>query len=628
MLLERYALESLNVCAQADWTPYPTASQRTPWESLPAEARQAMLDAGEAALQQEWQPLLASDFLKFATTGSRLAYETPYFRRRHLVNTLALAECIEGKGRFLEHLVDGLWLICEESYWGIPAHLYAQRASIGLPDVTEPTVDLFVAETAMDLAYIDYLLADQLESISPLICPRIAAEIQHKLLIPNLERDDFWWMGNIPERYLNNWTPWICSNWLACILFIEPDPALRRQMVHKAMHSLDAYLTGQPDDGGCDEGPNYWGRAGASVYDCLELLDQATGGQVKLFDQPKIQEMGRFIYRTQIEDNYYVNFADASAIVKPDAALIYRYGQAIDDATMTTFGAWVFQKLLADQYDTSIPIIDGPMRKLRSLFATGEIMQVQAAPPQPRDVWLPDVQVMIARDQAGSAEGFYVAAKGGHNNESHNHNDIGEFIVYMDGLPILIDAGVEDYSRKTFSPQRYEIWAMQSAYHNLPTIDGVQQAPGQEFAARSVQYDVDDSGAEFSLDIAAAYPPEAGLKQWQRVVRLQRGQQVEIEDQYTFDRAPGTLTLSLLTACAAAVTRPGEIALTPADLIDGRKSGTAHLTYDADLFTPSVEGVAITDHRMHGCWGDEVRRIVLTVNQPQSQGKWQLQIKR
>ncbi len=88
----------------------------------------------------------------------------------------------------------------------------------------------------------------------------------------------------------------------------------------------------------------------------------------------------------------------------------------------------------------------------------------------------------------GSARGLTVAAKGGHNDESHNHNDVGEFVVYCDGKPLLIDAGVETYSRKTFSPQRYEIWTMQSAYHNLPTIDGVQQAPGAAFAARDVTY--------------------------------------------------------------------------------------------------------------------------------------------
>ena len=69
---------------------------------------------------------------------------------------------------------------------------------------------------------------------------------------------------------------------------------------------------------------------------------------------------------------------------------------------------------------------------------------------------------------------------------------------------------METYTRKTFSAQRYEIWTMQSAYHNLPTINGVMQKDGREFAARDVRYRADERIAELSMDIAAAYPKEAG----------------------------------------------------------------------------------------------------------------------
>ena len=83
----------------------------------------------------------------------------------------------------------------------------------------------------------------------------------------------------------------------------------------------------------------------------------------------------------------------------------------------------------------------------------------------------------------GSAEGLCLAAQGGTNGQSHNHNDVGNFVVYADGLPAIIDVGVETYTAKTFSSPRYGIWTMQSAYHNCPTIDGVMPATlmvGQE----------------------------------------------------------------------------------------------------------------------------------------------------
>ena len=70
--------------------------------------------------------------------------------------------------------------------------------------------------------------------------------------------------------------------------------------------------------------------------------------------------------------------------------------------------------------------------------------------------------MMAAREKPGSSEGLYVAAEGGHNAQSHNHNDVGNVIVFADGRPVLVDAGVEEYTSKTFSSRRYEIWTMQS----------------------------------------------------------------------------------------------------------------------------------------------------------------------
>lgn len=160
-------------------------------------------------------------------------------------------------------------------------------------------------------------------------------------------------------------------------------------------------------------------------------------------------------------------------------------------------------------------------RAIPGLFVLSDALAQPGQPSLLRDVWLPDIQVMAARDAEGNSNGFYLAAKGGHNDESHNHNDIGNFVVFIDGRPLLVDAGVETYTARTFSDRRYEIWTMQSAYHSLlPTIDGVQQAPGATFAARNVVYAMDDAIAALTLDIAAAYPPTAKLASWRRTVTL------------------------------------------------------------------------------------------------------------
>jgi len=148
-------------------------------------------------------------FLDYVRDGNRRRYEKLLFSRRGKLVLLVLGELLEGHGRFTDAIADGLWLICEESYWGVPAHVGAQKRGAGLPDVTEPTVDLFAAETGALLAWTNYLRGDRLDAVHPLVHERLRLEVDRRILTPNLDRDDFWWMGFTP-REVNN--PWINSN--------------------------------------------------------------------------------------------------------------------------------------------------------------------------------------------------------------------------------------------------------------------------------------------------------------------------------------------------------------------------------------------------------------------------------
>ena len=133
--------------------PFPVLEDRQPWEALPSDARAALVEKGATQLQKPWDVLPATLFLEFQRDGNRSRYEAVRDRRRQKLQDLVIAECLEGKGRFLDEIANGVWLTCEESFWGVPAHLGAQKAGVGLPDVSEPIVDLFAAETASLLAW-------------------------------------------------------------------------------------------------------------------------------------------------------------------------------------------------------------------------------------------------------------------------------------------------------------------------------------------------------------------------------------------------------------------------------------------------------------------------------------------
>ena len=73
-----------------------------------------------------------------------------------------------------------------------------------------------------------------------------------------------------------------------------------------------------------------------------------------------------------------------------------------------------------------------------------------------------------------------LAVQAGNNNFSHNHNDTGSFIYYKNGNPLIIDVGVEEYSEKSFSKDRYTIWTMRSTYHNLSNFEDCEQIEGKD----------------------------------------------------------------------------------------------------------------------------------------------------
>jgi hypothetical protein len=600
-----------------DYHPFPTWHEQPAWQALSDSVRHFYIKQAEELLNYQWPALPATLYLEFKRDGNRNHYEEPHFDRRTRLGQLIIGECMEGRGRFLDDIANGIWVICEESFWGLPAHMSAQKAGVGLPDVAEPIVDLFAAETAGLMAWAHYLLGSELDKVSPLLRSRMKLEIERRLLQPCRERE-FDWMG-FPDRTPNNWNPWINSNWLTCVLLMEKDPERRVQDVTKILRSLDRFLAGYGDDGGCDEGPGYWGRAGASLFDNLELLYGASHGALNFYHVPLVQEIGRYLYRVHIADRYFVNFADGPGILSPSSELVYRFGKRIDDPLMMNLGLFLPRTM-------GIGRIGSLGRELPGLFEAPPGPNPACRAPLVRDHFFKDIQVMIARSIAGSSRGLYVAAKGGHNDESHNHNDVGHYIIYQEGQPMIVDAGVGTYTAKTFSAKRYEIWTMQSAYHSLPTIDGVMQKNGREFQATDVRYTCTDKMAKLQLDMAAAYPAEAGLKSWLRSIELLRGQEVRIQEHYDLTTPAQEITLSLLTPCTIVVDRPGQARLT-STMAGQQKPAELTLVYDASVFQIKTEAIPLDDERLKSTWGGQLMRILLIAAKPPQRAEWVVRFK-
>jgi hypothetical protein len=600
------------------WRPFPPVSDRAAWDAVHPPTGEALLAAGAAALARPWPVLTAGEYLRFRADGDRVGYEEPYFARRARLAAAVLDAGLRGTGQDgpdaarLAEIADGAWLLCEETSWCLPAH-----SPSPLPDPADPCIDLFAAETAGLLAWTDLLAGDLIDGQ---VRSRLRAEVRRRVLAPYRARDDWHWFGvHLTKAGLNNWTPWIHSNLLVASLLLDADRDDIVTTAQRAVGALDRYLDFTPADGGCDEGIGYWWRAGASLFECLRTLESACGTDTGVFGLPRIRAIAAYPVLAHIGGDWHVNFADGPARLRSGTPwLLHAFGRAVNDADIVRHA-----RALRGDDPSLVPTGPPPDtslgRVLGALFDADWAGQAPRTFPRPGQAWLPDTGILVARGRPGAASGLFLAAKAGHNAESHNHNDVGSFVVALDGRPLLIDVGVGVYTRRTFGPDRYQIWSMQSSWHNVPEVDGVPQRAGRSFAAADVKAALSADTAELTMDLAPAYPADAGIGTWQRAFRLDRVRRsVTIDDAWELSRDPERVVLHLMTATEPRQGEDGRL------LVPGE--GRDLVVACPGTLTASVERRPVSDPKLAATWGEAVWRTTLTVRSPGRRGEIHLEV--
>ncbi len=568
------------------YRPFPPARDRAAWGRLGPEAAR-LVAIGEAALDTPWPDLPGALFAEFCETGDRIGFETPYFTRRRKLNALALAEAVEGQGRFLPEIEAGIALICAEAGWQLPAHNSNERGGeiFPQPDPARPVVDLFAAETAAQLATLSHLFVGEL---APETRTRVAWEVAARVLRPYLG-GRFWWMGLDGGR-MNNWTVWCTQNVLVAAFLTDCDEAAQKAVLKQSAFSLDAFLAEYGEDGACPEGVYYYRHAALCLFGALRIFNVVTGGALSaVYASEKLRNIAEFIAFAHIGGDAYANFGDAAAVMAPCSAREFLAGRDVGSPALCSFAAGHFGSAFEATDDINLH------DRLVCLFAERDI-RTDAPAPQPLEGFKPSIGMFMARGAT-----FTVAAKAGHNGDDHNHNDVGSVIVYKHGQPVLIDVGVGTYTRQTFSARRYEIWTMQSSFHNLPEFGGVTQAAGQGFGATGTEAWFGAEAARFETDIAGAYPPEAGIRSYRRVVTLDRAGGVTIEDNCAADR-PAILNLMV---CERPEITDGTVWL----------GGLAILTVEG-AGRIEAEEIGIDDPRLRVSWPERVYRLRLPFAAP------------
>ena len=561
---------------------------------LVKEKGERILKYAEGLLDKDIPLLPASVYREYVTNGNRSNYEDIYFLRRDMAAAFAVAEAYENKGRFTEKLMDVVWAIMEESTWIIPAHRYCApvvpSASLGgvFGGNALHGIDLFSAGTAGTLASVYLLCKDKLDAIDPIITKKMEYMLNERA-IKNFLQIEVWWGGALGGR-VNNWNPWIVSNILHTTAIMVKDNDIRERVVTKSITYLDNFLNCYAPDGGCDEGPAYWGAAGASLFDCLELIEDMSGGKISIYDSELVKNIGDYIFKVNITGNRYVNFADCAPKTDPNTGMLVRFGEKTNSPFLTSFGK---KQAKYGDYFFSQSHMYRSLKWLYTPYVEEENCEM------PLYCELPDLGVMTAREFSDSERGMFVAAKGGNNGEMHNHNDCGNFMIYYDGKPVIIDAGVGRYTKQTFSSDRYKLWFMQSGYHNLPSFDGIDQRDGARYKATNVTFD--SAKRSITSELKYAYPEEACVDSYIRSVSLDGV--VRIEESVTLAEAC-EIDFHLILSSEPKLTGNGKIELPEGRVLEYDTSLSATL----EIFDP------VGMDTVHAWESDKLYRLHFRIN--------------
>lgn len=591
--------ESLAECLvlNQEWVQYPSYKDREGWSSFLGEYKDEIIKNGESLLGYTWKVVKATDYLEFERSGNREIMERPFDDNNQAIVKLMLAELAEGKGRFIDQLINGVFHTCEMTSWALSAHLVTQPTHRALPTPTYPLIDLTAGDLGALLSWVYYFMHEEFDKIDPEISSRLYRELDERIMKPYLNNDSFWWLAtNYKGQMVNNWNPWCNSNCLMTFMLLEKDADRLSRAVFRSMQSVDKFLNYVHSDGACEEGPSYWGHASGKCLDYLVLLNRITGGKVSIFDNPQIKAMGEYIARSYVGNGWVVNFADASAKGGGDPYLIYRYGKAVRSDIMKQFASMQHKgsKLSFKGRDL--------FRILEAFLVEDELCAYQEVYTGVPYTWYPETEFCYVRNKKA-----FFAAKGGYNDESHNHNDAGSFSLWVNNTPVIIDAGVGTYTRQTFSSERYTIWTMQSNYHNLPMINGVPQKYGRQYKATEVKA----TKNSFSANIATAYPDEAGVKKWIRSYTMKSGALV-ISDRFELNEIKKENVINFLS-WGDIIIKDGVIEIS----VNGVE-GT--LKYDSKMFEVKKECVKLTDKKLSSVWGPEVYRLSFIAKEKEQKG--------
>lgn len=493
-----------------------------------AKYRENLLATAEHILATEPPVIKFSMIHRYVTDGNREEFENKmyqvYFDR---METLFAVYMMTSDEKYLTPLADIIWNICDFESWSIPAHV---REDLPIAE-RRSNLDLCSTIAGYRLSEVLYFIGDKLPE---LVVRRARAELRYRII-------DSYKRANATRypwtKWKNNWAA-VCSASILATYIYAADKAETDAQIPRLLDSVHCYLDGFADDGCCAEGYGYWNYGFSYFCVFASLLCEYTDGEIDLFEDPKVQRIAKFQESIPVNEHQCISFSDSAQDFRPQSWLSHflknRYPELRIPALSSVTGA------------------ASPMRYV--LWQDPQLCYSSLDATEPVSFTFDDAQWFIYR-----CSSYSLGCKAGHNNEQHNHNDVGSFLISKGEGITFCDPGVGQYTAQYFSATRYELMLCSSRGHSVPIINGCYQVTGER---KSELYVKEQNRYCFSMEGAYDIPE---LKSLRRDFLCDENY-VVLTDTYSFNAEPQSVVerfVSLLpiSICDGGVIRCGDSVL-------------------------------------------------------------------
>jgi len=419
-----------------------------------------------------------SGYSSYLNEGNRIELENIYFQRRRDAVALALFLQWNPNSDKIKLFEEMLFSICQEYSWALPAHIQIDHKQKSYLNANE-TVDLFASETAHFLAECTVLFR---KIINPTLLEIIKTEIEKRVLNPFIQKD--WGF----EKLRNNWSA-VCTGAIGITaMILIKDEEVKKKVLTRVENALSCFLEGYGEDGACVEGMGYW-VYGIGYYTYFADMYEKVAG-IDLFKNLKWKNIILFPLIARMPSGNFLPFSDSpETVIVPSGLNSYffnkfnivpAYEESITDFHFDHCYRWGH---LSRTLWWSTEKVRNAYQNLYGEFVFNDAN------------W-----VILKRKK------LYFAAKGGNNDESHNHNDLGHFILGDHNGLIFDDLGAPVYTADYFGAKRYEYVHPRSYWHSVPYIDKQEQLPGSNYFAFISNVYNDDHEFSVTIDLQHAYP--------------------------------------------------------------------------------------------------------------------------